>query len=302
MKGYIINDKCYVFPQEVGQIPAVEADVIYVQEENFAAWLAANESVADKLEKYNYNVMTVKAKEWAGHTDDELEEPVHDYSHDYLTFTPLEDTTFTFSTNALQYSTDNGITWTTLEADTATPTITTGNKILWKQTGLTPSSSEGIGTFSATGNFEAFGNIMSLYYGDDFIGQVDLTGKTYAFLKLFSGNTKLINAKNLILPATTLADRCYEEMFMDCTSLTTAPELPATTLASECYVNMFSGCSSLNYIKCLATDISASDCTSGWVSGVASTGTFVKDASMTYWQTDSTDGIPSGWTVEDAAA
>ena len=73
MKGYIVNSKCYVFPQEVGQIPAVEAEVIYVQEENFAAWLAANESVADKLKKYNYNVMTVKPKEWADHTDDDLE-------------------------------------------------------------------------------------------------------------------------------------------------------------------------------------------------------------------------------------
>ena len=73
MKGYIVNSKCYVFPQEVGQIPAVEADVIYVQEENFAAWLAANEGVADKLKKYNYNVMTVNPKEWAGHTNDDLE-------------------------------------------------------------------------------------------------------------------------------------------------------------------------------------------------------------------------------------
>lgn len=73
MKGYIVNSKCYVFPQEVGQIPTVEADVIYVQEENFAAWLAANESVADKLKKYNYNVMTVNPKEWAGHTNDDLE-------------------------------------------------------------------------------------------------------------------------------------------------------------------------------------------------------------------------------------
>ena len=61
---------------------------------------------------------------------------------------------------------------------------------------------------------------------------------------------------------------------------------------------MFSGCSSLNYIKCLATDISATDCTGNWVSGVASTGTFVKNASMTSW-TEGTSGIPNGWTVQD---
>lgn len=83
MKGYIINKKCYIFPQTAAEIPAVEADVFYVQEENFAAWLAANESLADKLKKYNYNVMTVKEKEWAGHVNDDLEPPVVLY---YITY------------------------------------------------------------------------------------------------------------------------------------------------------------------------------------------------------------------------
>jgi hypothetical protein len=50
----------------------------------------------------------------------------------YLTFEALEDTTFTFSKNDLQYSIDNGVTWTTLAKGTASPTINTGNKILWK--------------------------------------------------------------------------------------------------------------------------------------------------------------------------
>jgi len=34
-------------------------------------------------------------------------------------------------------------------------------------------------------------------------------------------------------------------MFSDCSSLTSAPELPATTLAEGCYNSMFLGCSSL---------------------------------------------------------
>ena len=107
-----------------------------------------------------------------------------------------------------------------------------------------------------------------------------------------------MSAENLILPATTLASGCYNNMFRDCTSLTTAPELPATKLADRCYQYMFSGCRSLNYIKCLATDISALRCTSNWVSNVASTGTFVKAASMTSWTTG-TSGIPTGWTVQN---
>ena len=75
MKGYIINNKCYIFPQEVGQIPSVEAEVIYVQEEDIKAWKEANAGVADKIKKYNYNVITVNPKEWSGHKDDELTPP-----------------------------------------------------------------------------------------------------------------------------------------------------------------------------------------------------------------------------------
>ena len=111
---------------------------------------------------------------------------------------------------------------------------------------------------------------------------------------MFSGCKSLVTAPTL--PATTLADRCYSYMFIGCTSLKTAPTLPATTLASSCYDSMFYSCSLLNYIKCLATNISASNCLSDWVRGVASTGTFVKAASMTSWGTG-TSGIPSGWDV-----
>ena len=51
----------------------------------------------------------------------------------------------------------------------------------------------------------------------------------------------------------------------------------------------------------LATNISATGCLSNWVNGVASTGTFVKNPSMTSLPTG-TSGIPSGWTVVDDAS
>lgn len=303
------------------------------------------------------------------------EEDTHDYSKDYLTFTALEDGTFQFSQNALQYSVDGGETWETLTADTATPTITAGSKILWKQTGLTPSSFYGIGGFSSTCKFNVSGNAMSLLYGDNFVEQQTLPN--YSFLDLFR-QCSVVLAKDLVLPATTLANNCYNSMFNNCTSLTTAPKLPATTLAEHCYDNMFYsctsltsapelpattlaqscyqgmfnnctsltsapelpattlaqycyynmfygctsltsapelsattleaycygsmfyGCASLNYIKCLATNISATNCTASWVQNVSASGTFVKDASMSSWNTGNS-GIPSGWTVVDAS-
>ena len=184
----------------------------------------------------------------------------HDYSKQYLTFEALENGTFQF-TNAINYSIDNGITWVALAADTATPTITVGNKIMWKAE-LAPSSSNpyGIGTFSSTGNFNVEGNAMSLLYGDNFIGQIDLTDKNYTFYQLFNSCSKLINANNLSLPATTLSSYCYQGMFQRCTSLITAPELPATTLATDCYNNMFSTCTSLITAPKLPATILANKC------------------------------------------
>ena len=170
----------------------------------------------------------------------------HDYSLDYLTFEALQDTTFTFTKNALQYSLDNGSTWATLAAGTTSPTVIAGNKILWKQTGLTATRQEGIGTFSSTGQFNAQGNIMSLHYGDNFKDQISLSGKNYAFVKLFSNNKNICNCENLILPANTLSNEVYMQMFIDCSNLINGPKiLPATILADSCYYMMFKGCSSL---------------------------------------------------------
>jgi hypothetical protein len=66
---------------------------------------------------------------------------------------------------------------------------------------------------------------------------------------------------------------------------------------------MFCRCSSLNYIKCLATNISAPSCTDNWVYRVSSTGTFVKNPNMTDWSQEeyNYNGIPYGWTVQDAS-
>ena len=102
-----------------------------------------------------------------------------------------------------------------------------------------------------------------------------------------------------ILPATTLANYCYFSMFNYCNNLESAPQLPATTLTTGCYISMFTHCLSLNYVQCMATDISATDCTAGWLGDVSASGTFVKDANMNNWTTGD-DGIPSGWTVQNA--
>ena len=169
-----------------------------------------------------------------------------DYSTMYTTFEVLEDGTFSFSKygtgDDIQYSKDNGTTWTSLASD-ETISVVTGDKVMWKST-IAPDG--GIGKFSSSNKFNAYGNTMSLLYGDDFKEQTSLKGDNSDFSFLFNGNKGLIDASNLILPATTLSWECYKHMFSSCHSLTTAPSiLPATTLAQSCYVYMFYDCKNL---------------------------------------------------------
>lgn len=176
--------------------------------------------------------------------------------------------------------------------------------------------------FGGTAEVKVYGNIMSLL-SEDFANTTTLT-QTSTFAYLFNGYTNLKDASGLLLPATeltnycynqmfrectaltsapelkatTLAESCCSQMFFGCTSLTTAPELKATTLAKMCYSQMFNNCSNLNSIKCLATNISASQCTDGWLNGAGTsvTGdkTFTTPSTTNWGEGDS--GIPSGWT------
>ena len=191
----------------------------------------------------------------------------HDYSKDYLTFETIDDCKFK-SSKSTYYSLDNGTTWTSLASNTDSPTVSAGNKIMFKAE-ITPQVYSGVGKFSSTGKFNAMGNVMSLLYGDNFIGQTSLS-KIFTFYGMFFECSKLTNAENLSLPATTLADYCYMDMFNGCTSLTTAPQLPATTLTFQCYYYMFKGCTSLTTALELPATTLAGYCYSYMFSGCTS--------------------------------
>lgn len=78
---------------------------------------------------------------------------------------------------------------------------------------------------------------------------------------MFAYCSNLRNAPEL--PATTLANDCYSYMFNDCSSLTTAPELPATTLTTSCYSHMFSYCTNLTTTPKLPATTLTSGCYEG---------------------------------------
>ena len=239
-------------------------------------------------------------------------------------------TSSTAGTRTIEYKKNDG-EWTSITSTTgdsaSSISVVSGDTVQFRGNNSSYSNVSYTISFSAsTAGFKLSGNIMSLIKSSGFEMENTLSsGRT--FLGLFRACTGLTDASQLILPATTLADSCYRDMFggctslttapelpatilanycyhqmfIRCTSLTTAPELPATTLANYCYNEMFRACSKLNYIKCLATSVSATNCKSNWVYGVASSGTFVKSPNITEstWGR-SNSGIPSNWTVQDA--
>ena len=185
---------------------------------------------------------------------------------EYLTFEFLENGSFSFSKDGLSYSLDNGTSWNTLSASTNI-TVSNGNKVMFK--GEYTNTTAFIGQFKMTSKFNISGNIMSLLFGDKFIGETDLTRYNSAFDHLFEG-TAVVDASKLVLPATKLSTYCYGRMFYNCTSLTTTPELPATELTTNCYNSMFYKCTSLTAAPELPATELAQYCYSGMFLGCSS--------------------------------
>jgi len=193
-------------------------------------------------------------------------EPV-DYSKEYLTIESLADDNDISITvknnNVLSYSTDNGTTWT--EGNSVT--VNNGDKVLWKGSNLS-CGIDGPCTFNSNRNVNVSGNIMSLEFGDEFVGKTTIT-KQYQFAGVFA-TFKVVNADNLILPATTLANWCYQSMFSSCRHLVKAPELPATALATNCYRNMFNNCIKLVKAPELPATALANSCYANMFNGCTS--------------------------------
>lgn len=207
----------------------------------------------------------------------------------------------------ISYSTD-GVNWTRTDivfgtAQAISVTLNTGQKAYWKGegnslgTGYTNSNYWSI--FSATDNYKVYGNIASFFFGDNFIGKYTMpagynNGRN--FQQMFSGDTHVTDAGNLIIPFYNCRNNACASMFNGCSALTHGPkfcfetvgayscqnmfynctslidvdvELRATRMYTSCYQNMFNGCTSLT--KCIdklhISNISdASYCCSGMFS------------------------------------
>ena len=214
-----------------------------------------------------------------------------------LTFKATQDgstvalTKFGSPIGSFQTSRDGGNTWTDYKIGTAIA-LNTGDEVSFRAK-ADRTSAQGWNTdifqFEMTGKIEAWHNVMSLYRTNDFSTYKSVVD--YAFNRLFRVCTSLTKAP--VLPATTLANGCYQYMFQGCQSLTKAPVLPATTLVSDCYYYMFSGCQSLKEVRISATT-TATDALISWLSGVSATGDFYCDPNATIFPSGAS-GIPANW-------
>ena len=137
----------------------------------------------------------------------------------------------------LEYSTDT-TTWNTFDESTNI-SINNGDKVYVRGVLSADNTWSQYTQFKMTGKIAASGNCNAIWNYQDLNAPL----KALCGYQMFYNCTSLTTAPDL--PSTILARSCYYNMFSDCTSLTTAPALPATTLTDRCYSNMFDGCTSL---------------------------------------------------------
>ena len=168
----------------------------------------------------------------------------------YVTFKAEGAQTFKMTTkngyeiSGLEYSVNNG-DWATVKAGTEVPFGGTNGNLRLRGTN-TNGTAKGPFDYSTitfteqTVNVACTGDIRTLL---DWRNYNTVGTRNAKFCSLFLNCSVLTSAPEL--PATKLAKNCYIKMFYGCTSLESAPKLTATKLADWCYYGMFEGCTSL---------------------------------------------------------
>ncbi len=237
--------------------------------------LTAGNSYTYKLKvgKDKISVSGITVKDWT--TGDITGGKTKECPTPYITFTANGEQKFMMTTeggytiSGLEYSVNNG-KWTTVEAGTEVPFG--GAKGDLRLRGINPKGTAiHWGSYSTitftdpTVNVACTGDIRTLL--DWRIYNIVETNNA-RFCSLFLNCSVLTSAPEL--PATTLANYCYYAMFSGCTNLTAAPELPATTLAGSCYTNMFHACTSLTSAPELPATTLENDCYADMFKGCTS--------------------------------
>ena len=225
---------------------------------NFSLTIGHNALTITQVSVTDWQNTTISGKNEAWSEEDGTE---------YVTFTADSEQGFTvvkslqYASNlpGLEYSVGNGA-WTPIPDAGLTEPVKFGGtlgslRLRGKSQYLFGTNCDRTVKFSNNTPVACSGDIRTLIDYTQY-KTVDTGSAKFGFL--FNGCTQLTTAP--MLPATKLADNCYEGMFYGCTALTNAPALPATELTERCYYSMFYGCTALKSAPALPAEQLAKWC------------------------------------------
>ena len=212
--------------------------------------------------KDKVSVSGITVKDWT--TGDITGGKTEECPTPYITFTAKGAQTFKmtvqngYEISELEYSVNNG-DWATVKADTEVPFGGENGNLRLRGTNKYGTASAwntySTITFTKDVDVACTGDIRTLL---DWRNYNIVDTQNARFCSLFLNCSVLTSAPEL--PATILANYCYYQMFSGCTNLTAAPELPATTLENSCYREMFWSCTNLASAPELPATILANYC------------------------------------------
>lgn len=154
---------------------------------------------------------------------------------------------------SLDYSTDNGETWTTWSSANGNLSVglAQGEKVLLKGTNdKISTSSSAYFSFSGTQNHSIGGNMVALYDSTCLSDTVP----THCFNRLFLNDTTLISASNAKITATNFNHLACSNTFKGCTALVSSLEFTANSVGENSFDSMFDGATSLNNVSNIHLD------------------------------------------------
>lgn len=231
--------------------------------------------------------------------------PLSTYIRKYLTMQAIETGTISVniysgcSSMTISYSLDNGVTWidnafTTGKAKTyTTPTLSAGDRVLWKCISTDGSFSNSYGKvvkFSSTMSCKMYGNIMSLIYGDNFIGKNTVADGFQTFRQNFAG-LKVVDAKYLVIPVATMKQYVAIMMFDGNTTLASGPAFVSDDIQTDALQQAFRNNTHLASLTIIADSVSNNQ--NNWAANVPSGGVLTREIGNTFTL------LPTGWMTND---
>ena len=261
---------------------SVEGKLYFTTDESTETPLVVKTGALEAGKSYTYNLIVGKNKVTIGNVTvaewgtDKIDGGKAEFTP-YVTFTADAAQTFKMTTSGnyaidkLEYSLD-GNEWTAVEKDKEVEFG--GAKGSLRLRGKNPNGTASSSVYNYSTITFTHSDVKVACTGDirtlldwEYYKTVDT--QNARFNNLFYDCTALTSAPEL--PAENLANYCYKSMFYGCSSLKKVPELPAETLADACYSSMFQECYALESAPAsLPAKKMASQCYSWMFNGCSS--------------------------------